>query len=137
MSLAGVESFEVIKAEYAILCVGIGIICIVWGITRAKYEELRPDLRYLTITWILFLIFVLGPCEAIIALTFLAAAYGWPAIYLVSIVFIVISVLEMNALTLLGYIGIKSLNPTIWERHTHTISGIILTLTALSILIVP
>lgn len=74
--------------------------------------------------WVLFTIFVLGPCEPMIPLVMYPAAQGqWTDMTLVVLVFTALTVAAMLVTVLLTLRGIRLLPLQRWERYTHVIAG--------------
>lgn len=81
-----------------------------------KKKELTP--------WVLFTIFVLGPCEPLIPLLmYPAAKNSLIGIILVVFVFGIVTVLTMLGLILSSYLGLSFIPTKRLERHMHTIAG--------------
>jgi len=68
----------------------------------------------------------LMPCFEIEAYYFQAANFGWPGIFVVSSVYLVMTLLFLFALVLLGLKGVNKLNLSFLEHHSKRVSGIIL-----------
>ncbi len=89
-------------------------------------SEKSEDITRLT-PWILFLIFVFGPCEVLIPLLiFPAAKFSMVGIASVSIVFGVATISTMIAVVYLGYKGSMLVNFKNGERYFHLIAGIVI-----------
>ncbi len=74
--------------------------------------------------WILFLIFVLGPCEPLIPfLMYPAAKHNTLGIVLVSLVFSIVTILTMLVIVLFFSLGIRSLSFGKLEKYTNAIAG--------------
>jgi ABC-type nickel/cobalt efflux system permease component RcnA len=74
--------------------------------------------------WILFTIFVLGPCEPMIPLVMYPAAQGsWVEMWLVVGAFTALTVGAMLATVLLAVRGIRLLPLQRIERYTHAVAG--------------
>ncbi len=74
--------------------------------------------------WILFTIFVLGPCEPMIPLVMYPAAQGdWTGMWMVVSVFTALTVGTMGVTVLLVMRGIRLLPLQRIERYTHAIAG--------------
>jgi nickel/cobalt transporter (NicO) family protein len=74
--------------------------------------------------WILFTIFVFGPCEPLIPLVmFPAAKQNYGNLVLVTIVFSVITILTMMALVLITSFGFKLLPMKAMEKYSHALAG--------------
>jgi nickel/cobalt exporter len=74
--------------------------------------------------WILFTIFVFGPCEPLIPILMYPAAEGsWWGVGLVALVFGVATIATMLAAVLIGYRGLARLPFGRLEPYSHTIAG--------------
>lgn len=83
--------------------------------------------------WILFLIFVFGPCEVLIPLLiFPAAKFSITGIAAVSIVFGIATIGTMLMSVFLGYKGVSFIKFKHSERYFHLIAGIVILFSGLS-----
>ena len=75
--------------------------------------------------WSLFIVFVLGPCEPLIALLMIpAAGMGTGTVILVTAAFGTVTIATMLGLVTLAYYGLR-LNRMHWiERHAHIMAGL-------------
>jgi ABC-type nickel/cobalt efflux system permease component RcnA len=74
--------------------------------------------------WILFTIFVFGPCEPLIPLLmFPAAEESTAGIVIVAAVFSIVTILTMLFMVLLPLMGLKMLPMKFLERYMHAIAG--------------
>jgi sulfite exporter TauE/SafE len=82
--------------------------------------------------WILFLIFVFGPCEVLIPmLVYPAAEHSGMGVFLVALVFGITTVGTMLLVVLLGYQGISLLRFKGKEYQIHLFAGLIILLAGL------
>lgn len=129
------QGIEATRAEVGVyLLIGFGIAYALWGLKHAKHHHSHiPDLsqKKVVTVWTLFAVFILGPCEPLIPLMFLATAYGWSGILTVSIVFSIITLLMMILQSLLGYMGIQLIKLNFAEKYTHTLAGSVIALTGI------
>jgi len=83
--------------------------------------------RHKVTPWVLFIIFLLGPCEPMIPLLFVPAVknnvYGM--VMLVA-VYTVVTLATMLFMVMAGYWGLTSLKTKIFERYMHAIAGLTL-----------
>lgn len=134
-SLSKLSAAESHRGEIALwLLIGFGIAYTIWGLKKArdyKHEHMDSErLKSKTVTlWTFFAIFILGPCEPLIPLIFLATDYGWKAIFLITLVFSVVTILMMQVQSLLAYFGIQLIKHDIAERYSHALAGMIIVLT--------
>lgn len=68
----------------------------------------------------------LTPCVEIEAYYFQAATFGWSGIFIVSAVYLVMTLLFMFGLVYLGLKGVNKLNLSYLEHHAKRITGIVL-----------
>ncbi|QHV94198.1 hypothetical protein [Spirosoma endbachense] len=152
-SVAKINWFESIRggiAGWALL--GFGLIYSVWGLFRAyqnrphKHFDLQdngelyvyehkhdlavsPQNRYKVTPWVMFLIFVLGPCEPMIPLLYFPAAQqSWSGMLLLIGTYTVFTLATMTSLVLLGYYGISLLKTEQLERYMHALAGLTITI---------
>ena len=93
----------------------------------------RSGVRSVT-PWILFTIFVFGPCEALIPMLMYPAAGGsWWGVVLVVSVFAVATIATMLITVTLGFLGISHLPVGKLERYSHCIAGLTLVACGLAI----
>ncbi|MFC2137071.1 hypothetical protein ACFLTE_02745 [Bacteroidota bacterium] len=86
--------------------------------------------------WILFLIFVLGPCEPLIPiLMYPAAQASVGGLIIVTTVFAIATVFTMLAIVLAVNYGVKFIKVGKLERYTHAIAGGTIALSGILILI--
>ena len=84
--------------------------------------------------WIIFLIFVFGPCEPLIPLLiYPAAQHSISGMVLVSILFGATTILTMTVLVFIGIFGINLLPVKKLELHMHTLAGATILLCGISI----
>jgi membrane protein DedA with SNARE-associated domain len=69
-----------------------------------------------------------SPCMEIEAYYFVASGIGWRGIWIVSVVYVVVTVLGMVALTWLGRKGMERVSLHILEHHEKAITGVVLLL---------
>jgi nickel/cobalt transporter (NicO) family protein len=134
-SLYRMKNIESHRGEIALwLLIGFGIAYTIWGLKKArehKHEHIDAErLKSKSVTfWTLFAIFILGPCEPLIPLMFLATEYGWVGIFLTSLAFSVITIFMMLAQTLLAFYGIQLIRHDIADRYSHAFAGLVIVLT--------
>lgn len=127
-----------------------GLIYALWGLAKAGknrkhkhfdlYEDgslfvfehqhagkVNPSERHKVTPWVLFLIFVLGPCEPMIPLLYFPAAKNSVEGMLILIgVYTLFTLATMITMVLLGYFGISFLKAERLERHIHSLAGLTL-----------
>jgi nickel/cobalt exporter len=140
-----------------------GLIYMIWGIYRAQqnkphhhihrhdgilhehehvhthdHDHLHKSEEITNITpWVLFVIFVLGPCEPLIPIVIYPAVEERGSIseaVIVSIVFSVVTILTMLILVYLLQKGLNFIRLRKFERYTHALAGAMLLLSGIGIL---
>jgi nickel/cobalt exporter len=75
--------------------------------------------------WVLFTIFVLGPCEPLIPLImYPAAKYNVAAVLVVAAVFGAVTITTMLAAVMVSYYGLSRLSFPQVERYSHALAGL-------------
>lgn len=155
-----VEGIEAVRGEVASwLLIGFGVAYGAWGLRlglRAsehihehdhdsgdhhqhrhhhlgKHAHLHGDGKSYT-PWVLFVIFVLGPCEPLIPMLMYPAAQGnWMDVALVSVAFGVSTILTMLGVVVGTSLGIMNIKLDFMERYIHALAGLIIAISGLSI----
>ena len=84
--------------------------------------------------WVLFTIFVLGPCEPLIPiLMYPAARSSVPGMLLVTLTFAAVTLATMAAVVALLSRGYHALSLGKLERYSHAIAGLTIALSGLAI----
>ena len=127
-----------------------GLIYGIWGLIRAYkniphkhfdtyddgsiyvYEHkhgvaVQSSERHKVTPWVMFIIFLLGPCEPMIPLLFFPAAkstmYG---MVILIIVYTFFTLLTMITMVVIGYVGLGFLKTDKLERYMHALGGLTL-----------
>jgi len=84
--------------------------------------------------WVLFIIFVFGPCEILIPLVMIPAAnHNTDGVIAVTLLFSITTILTMCATVTIGYYGLKVLPTVKIDRFMHAIAGATICLSGLAI----
>jgi nickel/cobalt exporter len=87
-----------------------------------------------TTPWILFLIFVFGPCEPLIPiLMYPAAQHNIPGAVLVSLLFSAVTIGTMMSIVLAFNLGLNKINLKPIEKYSHLIAGAMIFFSGLAI----
>ena len=96
-----------------------------WGLIELEEEDTAGKLT----PWILFLIFVFGPCEVLIPmLIFPAANHSAMGVFLVALVFGIATIGTMLAVVFLGYKGFSLIRFKGREYQFHLLAGMVILL---------
>jgi sulfite exporter TauE/SafE len=88
----------------------------------------RPTERHKVTPWVLFIIFILGPCEPMIPLLYFPAVqHNWWGMLLLIIIYTLFTLATMLVMVVLGYYGIAFFKKTDkLERYMHALGGLTL-----------
>lgn len=150
------EGFRGDMAAWAFVIFGLGYF--IWGIRRAiinkphKHPHVHNDgtvhvhehthaeehdhVHKKNITpWILFTIFVLGPCEPLIpVLMYPASESSTSGMIFIAVVFAIITIATMLAVVLIATFGFNFVKFGKLERYTHALAGFIVLMSGIAIL---
>jgi hypothetical protein len=148
-SVAGVEILQGIRgglAGWALVLFGIAYSF--WGIWKLKrgkahrhfdmeydgslvvyeHDHNRPAMRrekHTVTPWVMFLIFLLGPCEPMIALLYFPAAqHSWTGMLLLICVYTVCTLATMVVMVMMGYYALSFFNSGKLEKYMHPLGGL-------------
>ena len=146
-SLSRVSYLESVRgglAGWALLV--FGLLYTVWGFIRLKrgqahkhfdiedgsvyvYEHAHGELvypqnRHAVTPWVMFIIFVLGPCEPMIPLLYLPAAKNsWYTMLLLVVVYTICTLAMMLLMVIAGFRGTAFLQINKLEKYVHVLGG--------------
>ena len=84
--------------------------------------------------WVLFVIFVLGPCEPLIPLLmYPAIQMGSVELFWIVIIFGSVTISTMLGVVLFSTLGLQSVNLDRFEKYSHTIAGLMILLSGVAI----
>ena len=164
ITLASLRSIESTRGQIAAWgLLAFGLVYFAWGVRRAfrhrphdhlhvhengtvhththvhEHEHLHvhttPGQAARSVTpWMLFTLFLLGPCEPLIPLLMVPAAQkSWLGVGLVTLVFGVVTLITMAAGALACASGMQLLPVQTLERYAHALAGAIVTLCGVAI----
>jgi sulfite exporter TauE/SafE len=88
-------------------------------------QSVRPAERHVVTPWVMFIIFVLGPCEPMIPLLYFPAARSsWWGMILLILVYTFFTLATMLIMVISGYYGFSFLRTEKLERYAHALGGI-------------
>jgi len=162
LAVSKLEAFESFRGSLATWAlISFGLVYFVWGMRRAmrhkthehihmheeedghthlhhhtdKHMHVHESKNRKMTPWVLFIIFILGPCEPLIPmLMYPAAKNSFFALSLVTGIFGVITIATMLGIVLISYFGFNIIPSEKLERYTHAIAGAIISVCGLSIL---
>jgi nickel/cobalt exporter len=162
LAVAGLETIESIRGGIAAWAlIAFGLVYFVWGLRRAlrsmphthshlhlggvshshehshvhEHAHAHETTSKKTLTpWILFTIFVLGPCEPLIPLLIYPAAEGgFFDVAAVAVVFGATTILTMLTIVMLAVRGIEFVPARAMERYVHALAGLAILLCGVAV----
>ncbi|MBM2816594.1 MAG: hypothetical protein HW421_3356 [Ignavibacteria bacterium] len=160
-AILSLTTFESLRGELAgYLLIIFGFVYMIWGIKQAikgrKHEHFHyhagnifhthehnhhgehlhiDGAQKKSITpWVLFLVFIFGPCEPLIPLImYPAAKHNMIAVILVSVIFGLITIATMVTITVSGLLGFKLFDVHRLERYMHAFAGFAIFICGISV----
>jgi len=152
VAVGKLELFEGVRGSIiSYIFTAFGLVYFVWGMRRAIRNKPHKHIHYhsdgdshlhehthhqehlhvheknnkINLTpWILFTIFVFGPCEPLIPLVmYPAAKHNYKELILVTVIFSIVTITTMLTLVLLTSFGIKLLPMKAMEKYSHALAG--------------
>jgi hypothetical protein len=122
--LSGLVAVETVRGNLAAwLLFSAGLLYLAWGIRHAgrhhvhRHSHAHPQ-------WLIFIVFVLGPCEPLIPLLMYPAAKASAmGVIAVTLVFGAVTVLTMLLTVSLSYLSLRQLHFPRIERYGHAMAG--------------
>jgi nickel/cobalt exporter len=150
MQLDSLEWLEGMRGNLAAwMLIGLGVAYTAWGLRQAvrnrphthwhehgetahrhthahhqSHAHLHDEKQASLMPWIIFIIFVLGPCEPLIPLLmYPAARESLFGVMMVTIVFGLVTVLTMTLVVSISVLGLKTVKLKRFERFNHAMAG--------------
>jgi nickel/cobalt transporter (NicO) family protein len=99
-----------------------------------QHTHIHQDETVSTTPWVLFLIFVFGPCEPLIPiLMYPAAENNIPGAVIVSVLFSLVTIGTMMSIVLAFKLGLSKINLKPIEKYNHLIAGSIIFFSGIAI----
>jgi nickel/cobalt exporter len=142
IAISGIEKVESSRGDMAawlLLIFGLGYM--IWGLYRLwkkhphNHDHLKSDRKKMTF-WILFTIFIFGPCEPLIPiLMYPAAQHNYGAVAYIALLFAVATIGTMIIVVMVMSRGISFVKFNALEKYQHVIAGATITLCGIGIFV--
>ena len=84
-----------------------------------------PQDRHKVTPWVMFIIFILGPCEPMIPLLYFPASKNsWGGMVILITIYTAVTLFTMVTMVVLGYLGIAFVKTEKLERYIHALGGL-------------
>lgn len=101
-----------------------------------EHTHIHEDGAFKTTPWVLFLIFVFGPCEPLIPLVmYPAAKHNMHGAVIVAILFSIVTITTMMSVVLAFNLGMNKINLKPVEKYSHVIAGAMIFCSGLAIIV--
>lgn len=101
-----------------------------------EHTHIHQEEASKTTPWVLFLIFVFGPCEPLIPLVmYPAAKQNIQGAIIVAILFSIVTIITMMSVVLAFKLGINKINLKPVEKYSHLIAGAMIFCSGLAIIV--
>jgi sulfite exporter TauE/SafE len=101
---------------------------------HSEHSHVHQEETFKTTPWVLFLIFVFGPCEPLIPLVmYPASKNNFHGAVIVAILFSITTITTMMSIVLAFNLGLNKINLKPVERYSHLIAGALIFLSGLAI----
>ena len=116
-------------AAYSLI--GLGAAYLLWALKhrwqhkhnfKHQHFSVNADSKDISV-WVLFIIFVLGPCEALLPILTASSVLGVYAVISSTIIFSIATISTMMLAVTLGTLGINALRFNRLEAYAHEIAG--------------
>jgi nickel/cobalt exporter len=153
LAVSKMEAFEGVRGDLAAwLVIAFGLVYMVWGIRQAfrhkthvhghihadgshhdhehshvgEHTHVHEARKSIT-PWVLFIIFIFGPCEVLIPMLMVpAAAHNYGAVALIATLFGIATIGTMLVTVMLAVSGLRIIRLGPVERFIHVIAGIMI-----------
>jgi sulfite exporter TauE/SafE len=99
-----------------------------------EHSHIHEEAVFNTTPWVLFLIFVFGPCEPLIPLVmYPAARHNFHGAIIVALLFSVVTISTMMSLVMAFNLGLNKINLKPVEKYSHLIAGAMIFFSGLAI----
>jgi sulfite exporter TauE/SafE len=99
-----------------------------------KHTHIHEDETFNSTPWILFIIFIFGPCEPLIPLVMYPAAQNnIRGAIIVSLLFSIVTISTMMTIVLIFKLGLSKINLKPMEKYANLLAGSMILLTGLAI----
>jgi nickel/cobalt transporter (NicO) family protein len=130
IAISGIDRIEGIRgniAAWLLLIFGLGYM--LWGLykiwrNKINHHVHNPEEKKKMTFWILFAIFIFGPCEPLIPiLMYPAAAHNYGAVVYISLIFAFSTILTMITIVFFMLKGISLVKFHTLEKYQHVLAG--------------
>ena len=102
---------------------------------RDEHTHIHQEEPFKTTPWVLFLIFVFGPCEPLIPLVmYPASKSNFHGAVIVALLFSLTTIITMMSIVMAFNLGLNKLNLKPVEKYSHLIAGTMIFASGLAIL---
>jgi len=94
----------------------------------------RPDQKFKVTPWVLFVIFVLGPCEPLLPLlTYPAVQNSWTGYFSILLIFTLVTIATMLLVVVFGIFGLQLVHIQFLDRNANWLAAMVIFLSGFAI----
>lgn len=163
IAIQKIEIFESFRGSAAAwLFIAFGLVYMIWGLRKAyknrphthahfhydgtkhnhkhthfqEHTHVHASEKANLTPWVLFTIFVLGPCEPLIPLVMYPAAKGnYAEMAITTFIFAIVTIATMLTVVIFSVYGLNKLSIKMLERYNHALAGAAIFFSGLAILV--
>lgn len=120
-----------------------GVLYLLWSLRRHTHHHVNVEFddekahRRSVLVWTLVAIFVLGPCEPLVPLMFVAVQISWWAVVVSSVLFMVLTLVVMEVFVLAGISGLKLIPAGLTHRAGNVLASLVIIALGVTLMLLP
>ncbi len=120
-----------------------GVLYLLWSLRRHTHRHLSMEFddeksrRRSVLLWTLVAVFVLGPCEPLIPLMFVAVQISWWAVAVASGLFMILTLLVMEVFVFAGLSGLKLMPVQLTHRVGNVLASLVIIALGAPLMLLP
>jgi len=144
ITLESLEFFEGSRGNIAgWLLILAGVLYSLWSLRRHTHDHLKIDFddeksrRRSVLIWTLVAVFILGPCEPLVPLMFVAVQISWWAVIVASGLFMMLTLVVMEVFVLTGLSGLKLMPGHLTHRVGNIMASLVIIALGATLMLLP
>jgi len=120
-----------------------GVLYLLWSLRRRTHRHLNVEFdgekarRRSVLVWTLVAVFILGPCEPLVPLMFVAVQISWWAVVVSSGLFLILTLVVMEVLVLAGLSGLKLMPAHLTHRAGNVLAALVIIALGATLMLLP
>ncbi len=120
-----------------------GVFYLLWSLRQHSHRHATMDLddprmrNRSVLFWTLVAVVVLGPCEPLVPLMFVAVQISWTAVIVSSLLFLVLTLVVMEAFVLAALAGLRALPFQLTHRLSNALAALVIIGLGVALMLMP